>query len=94
MSKLPWLLCLLSPMVTAQTPTAEITGSVTDSTGGVVMGAAVTVTNSDTNARRALVTNLAGVYDAPGLLPGRYSLRISMSGFKAQLQNDIELQVG
>jgi len=45
-----WL-CFLLSTVTAlsQLPSAEITGTVRDATGGLIAGAAVTVTNSSTN---------------------------------------------
>ena len=49
----------------AQIRSATITGTVTDSTGAVLPGAAVVVTNQDTNATAELVTTDAGVFTAP-----------------------------
>src|SRR5690242_2499249 len=65
MSKLTGMLFALASVALAQTPTAEITGSVTDSSGAVVAGAAVEITHKDTNSQRVLLTNSAGLYDAP-----------------------------
>jgi hypothetical protein len=75
----------------AQLPSAEISGSITDATGGVVSGATVTITNIATNIQRTLTTNSSGAYDAPALPPGSYSLKVSMPGFKTDVRNSIEL---
>src|SRR5262249_49508813 len=87
-------LLLLSLLSSAQTPTAEFTGFVTDASGGVVAGATVVITNVATNAQRSVTTNSSGVYIAPALQPGVYSVRVSMTGFRAEVRNDIVLQVG
>jgi hypothetical protein len=71
----------------------EITGVVTDPAGGVVVGAAVTVTNSETNLARAATTNNAGNYTFPSLLPGIYSVKAEMQGFQGEVRNGVELQV-
>jgi hypothetical protein len=86
-----WLL-LLPLWLRAQGPTAEITGTVTDATGAVVSGAVVTLTNVATNVDRTSRTNEAGIYDAPSLLPGIYSLRVTLAGFHTAVSR-IELQV-
>jgi hypothetical protein len=84
---------LLTAAAWAQLPSAEVSGSVTDATGGVVAGATVTITNAATNIQRTLTTNSSGVYDAPALPPGGYSLKVSMPGFKTDVRNGIQLQV-
>jgi hypothetical protein len=88
-----WVL-VVSCVVWAQTPTAEFTGTVTDATGAVVGGARVTVTNLSTNLQRVITTNSAGVYDAPALPPGTYSVRVELAGFRSEVRNNIEVQVG
>jgi hypothetical protein len=70
----------------------EISGTITDATGGVVPAAAITITNTSTNVVRNAVTNDAGIYVVPGLVPGPYSVRVEKSGFRAMTRN-IELQV-
>src|SRR5262249_870982 len=48
----------------------DITGVVTDPSGAVVIGANVTVSNPQTSAKRSAITNNAGNYNFPALLPG------------------------
>jgi hypothetical protein len=86
-------LILCSLLTWAQVPTAELTGTVTDPTGAVVAGAQVVITNTATNAQRSTLTNAAGVYIAPALQPGTYSVRITQAGFRAAHRSDIILQV-
>ncbi|MBI3696990.1 MAG: carboxypeptidase regulatory-like domain-containing protein [Acidobacteria bacterium] len=93
MTRLFGLALLLGELLCAQAPTGEITGTVTDPTGAVVAGAAITLTNPSTNLQRVVTTNTAGVYSLPALLPGNYSLKVEMQGFTAQVRGDIELQV-
>ena len=81
------LLCLLAgvflilqPMAYAQA-TAQVSGTVSDSTGAVIPGAAVSLRNSDTGTARTLTTDPAGVYSIPNLQPGHYQLSANFSGF-------------
>jgi hypothetical protein len=87
------LLVLSSARAWAQTPTGEITGTVTDPSGAVVADATVTLTNPATNAVRTTKTNSTGIYDLPALPPGTYTLKVEMQGFNAELRSGIELQV-
>ena len=64
----------------SQAPTGEIVGTVVDQTGAVVSGGTVMVTNAATGVTRSLTTNAAGVYDAPALTPGIYSVRVAHEG--------------
>ena len=73
--------------------TATISGTVSDQTGAVVPNAAVTITNSNTHVARTLTTNQSGVYNAPDLPIGPYSLKVEAPGFKAYAQNNIILNV-
>jgi hypothetical protein len=71
----------------------EITGVVTDTTGAVVAGATVTVTNTQTNAVRRMTTNVDGNYVFPSLLPGVYSIRVESKGMQTEIRAGVELQV-
>ena len=51
----------------------QVTGIVTDTTGGVLPGATVSVTNTQTAAVATQPANSAGVYVFPNLIPGIYS---------------------
>src|SRR5262245_57512628 len=72
----------------------EITGTVSDPTGAVISGAAVTVISAATNQVRRVVTNDTGAYSAPFLVPGQYEVRVETPGFKAAARKDVDLQVG
>ena len=88
------LIALFSLLAWPQEPTGEILGTVLDPTGAVVSGAVVTVTNTSTGATRSLTSNSAGVYNAPALTPGIYSVRVTMKGFITNIRNNVEVAVG
>jgi hypothetical protein len=67
----------------AQVTTADVLGTVTDSSGAVVANAKVVITNTGTNDARTGQTNSQGEYVFTFLNPGRYSVRVEGSGFKA-----------
>jgi len=77
----------------AQRTTASIRGTVTDSTGGVVPGASVTVTGTDTGLTRTTVTNTDGVYSFPELQVGTYRVEVSLTGFKSAVRQGVALNV-
>ena len=77
----------------AQTATGTITGTVTDSSGAVVAGAKVAVTNVGTSLKVEMVTNEAGNYTAPLLPLGAYEVWVSAAGFKGFNQTGIRLSV-
>src|SRR5260370_35719913 len=56
-------------VVYGQSQEGRILGTVTDQSGGMVKGAQVTITNTDTGVTRTLETNDAGDYVAPSLAP-------------------------
>ena len=87
-------LCLLLAADVASAQTfGQVTGIVTDSTGGVLPGAAVTLTNTQTGANVTQQANTAGVYVFPNLLPGVYTVKVDMDGFRSAARNNLELQV-
>jgi hypothetical protein len=77
----------------AQAPTAQISGRVTDSSGGVLPGVDIVVTNTDTGLTRSTVTNETGVYTLPSLPVGRYRLEARLAGFRTFAQENIVLLV-
>ncbi|MEO7145127.1 MAG: TonB-dependent receptor, partial [Bryobacteraceae bacterium] len=80
-----------SPALFAQT--AQITGRVTDPTGGVVPGAAIAVTDVETNLPRAVSSNANGYYTVPQLAPGHYRIHVEKTGFKTIDRTGLDLQV-
>ena len=69
-------------------------GSVTDSSGAAVAGAAITVTNLETGSSRALVTDEAGRFNATALTVGHYEVAASRTGFQSDRRTGIALVVG
>ncbi|MBS1801124.1 MAG: TonB-dependent receptor [Acidobacteria bacterium] len=78
----------------AQFETSSILGRVTDSTGAVLVGATVTVTNVDTNVAISRVTDKAGEYTVPALRAGVYKIVASMAGFNDAITENVHLLVG
>ena len=71
------------------TRTATLVGTVTDSTGAVVPGATVTVTNTETGFVSTGQTNAEGSYYIPYLASGSYELTIQAAGFKKYVRSGI-----
>ena len=88
------VLTTLAFPASAQTPSGEISGTVVDSSGSVLPGVRVTLTNSGTNAIRLTQTNETGVYVFPAVPPGTYSLKVELEGFSTAQQTGINVQVG
>jgi hypothetical protein len=84
---------LLPAALAAQTVSGTILGTVTDSTGAVMPGATVTLTNAGTGLLRVLHSDASGEYTAPSLPTGRYSVKAELSGFKTVTVPDIPLGV-
>ena len=89
------VILLSTIMLCAQaTRTATLVGVVTDSTGAVVVSAAVTVVNLETNFTSTGVTNETGRYYVPYLAPGSYQLTIEATGFRSYVRKGIEVRAG
>jgi hypothetical protein len=87
-------LLLVCPALFSQGNTGRILGGVTDQSGGNVAGAAVTITDVQRGIPRNLVTDSDGEYVATDLLPGTYTVRVEMKGFKAYERKNILLETG
>ncbi|MCU1252183.1 MAG: hypothetical protein JWQ49_5212 [Edaphobacter sp.] len=72
----------------------RIAGGITDQTGVSVPEAAVTVIDVERGISRSLVTDAAGEYTAPNLLPGMYTIRIELKGFQTVERQNVLLEVG
>jgi hypothetical protein len=77
----------------AQAVTGTILGTVTDTTGAVMPGATVTLTNAGTGLVRTLTTDAAGEYTAPSLPTGKYTVSAELSGFKHVTMPNVDLGV-
>jgi hypothetical protein len=67
-------------------------GTVTDTVGNVILGANVTATNAATGVPSRTVTTSAGTYLITDLIPGVYSVRIDVPGFKTQLVTGVLIE--
>src|SRR5581483_956900 len=85
---------------------ASVTGVVMDSTKAVLVGANVTIRNTNTNIARSNLTNQDGFFTITELAPGSYELTVAKPGFETyressivletgqQLRNDVQMKVG
>src|SRR5215213_7042135 len=78
----------------AQTPSGEISGTIVDTSGSVMPGVRVTLTNAATNAIRLTQSNESGLYVFPAVPPGTYNLKVELEGFSTAEQTNINVQVG
>jgi hypothetical protein len=73
---------------------AQLNGTVQDTNGRVVVGAAVTLRELSTNHAYSAASNTSGYYVAPNLPPGQYELTAQYSGFAKYVRTGITLTVG
>ena len=88
------LIFLLAMPGYAQLSTGIISGRVTDSTGAVVPGAQIMVTQAETNVQSPSETNTDGEYRVPGLRDGTYKVTVTKTGFKQSVRDGIILRIG
>jgi len=75
------LLTLVPASLLAQSDLSSISGTISDPSGAVVSGAAVTLTSESTSAEHKTTTNRSGYYTIPGLAPGKYTIMVVSPGF-------------
>src|SRR5260370_2836967 len=96
--KLAILLVLITSLTVTSTilwaqATAQITGTVRDSSGAVLPGVEVKVTQTETGITRTTISNETGAYVLPNLPTGPYRLEAALAGFRTFVQTNIVLQV-
>jgi hypothetical protein len=84
-------LLLAPPAVAAQTITGQITGRITDASGGALPGVSVTVLNENTALSVTRVTDDRGVYVFTNLPVGRYTVSTDLAGFRKAQRTGLEL---
>ena len=83
-------LILLSAIVTAQAQfKAGIQGTVTDTAGGLVPEAKITLTNTETGKTQETTSTSEGFYRLSGLPPGKYRLTAEKAGYKQKAFDDV-----
>src|SRR6185312_8489605 len=78
----------------AQRDLGTILGTVTDSQGGVVASAKVTITEDATGITNQVTTNSNGEYIRPLLKPGTYTVTAEATGFKTSVQKGVQITSG
>lgn len=81
----------LSMQAFSQSSNANLSGTITDATGGIMPGVTVTATNTATGVVNTAISNNAGVYNFPSLLPGAYKVAAEQRGFQTQTYTDVQL---
>ena len=94
-----WVLLAALPLVTSAALPAfaqgsarsSLSGVVVDANGGVVPGATVVIKDNATAVLLQLVTNQSGVFSAPALDAGVYTVTVTLQGFKTVVISDVRL---
>jgi hypothetical protein len=87
------MLATMVPGALAQS-TGAIQGTVYDPAGAAIANAKVVVTNTGTGETRNTVTDTAGAYAVPSLIPGSYKVEVSAPGFETTSTTNLNLSVG
>src|SRR5438093_1557459 len=87
-------LFLISSFLNAQTPTANLTGTVSDDTGAALPGSTILVRNEATGFLRTDFTDKEGRYRFSSLPFGTYDVTAQIQGFASEVQKSIPLDVG
>ena len=107
MRKLPAVLFILlgtffafrAPHAAAQAVYGSLYGAVSDTSGGAVVGAIVTVTDTSKGTSNTVQTNASGEYTAQHLIPDLYDIKVESKGYKAfesrgiQVSADTAIQI-
>src|SRR5262249_44743991 len=78
----------------AQVTTGNISGTLRDASGGVVVGASVTAANRETALAHTVQSGTDGHYQIRNLPIGVYDVKAEMTGFQSQLHQGLNLEVG
>ena len=76
--------------VNAQTYQGSLRGEVRD-VQGVIPGAEIALVSEETNAERSAMTNEVGEYAFTSILPGTYTIRVSLPGFRTEERKNVRI---
>ena len=85
------LVAFVAAPAAAQIDRGQLVGFVKDQTGGVIPGATVTATNTQTQDGRTAVTDATGYYVFTALTPGVYDVTVELQGFKKWIQTGVKV---
>lgn len=77
--------------VSAQNITGALTGTVLDPAGAVIPAAQVVLTNQQTRGKQTTTSNESGIFLFPSILPGSYTVDVSVAGFRSYQVKDITI---
>src|SRR5262249_49565368 len=83
------LVLAMAPTLSAQGVTGQIIGTLADASGAAVTGAVVKLTSDLSQQERSFVTDSSGAFTFTNLVPGDYTLRVAVPGFKTYEQRRI-----
>ncbi len=86
------LLLVVSAALFAQDPRGTILGRVVDPSGNAIPGASVKITGEETGVVFTAISNAAGDYRVPYLLPGMYRVEAEMAGFSRLARTGIQVR--
>jgi hypothetical protein len=93
-----WLVLSTTGALGQTAPTALLRVTVVDTSGGVIVGATVTVSGAEEATRAATVeparTTDAGIATLPALPPGRYTIQAEFPGFETRMMKDVRIRAG
>src|SRR5580700_3897298 len=88
------IVAFIQPPAYAQFASGSIGATVTDATGAAIPVAKAVLKNEATGALRDTVTNNAGYFDFPSVLPGTYTVTVSSAGLRTSEETGIVLTQG
>ncbi len=92
------LLCFLFATFVAHAQgvgsSGEITGTVTDASGGVLPKATINVVDTQTGLKRTAITNDTGQFRVVGLSPATYDISAQMAGFATEIRRGVPVAIG
>ena len=83
-----------SPLAYTQGGNQSLSGTVVDSGGGVIPGAAVSARNNGTGETFEVGSNESGVFSIPAISVGTYTVTVTLQGFKTAVLNDVRIVTG
>ena len=87
------LLLAVTGVLHGQAVTGSLLGTITDSSGGAVPSAKVTITETKTGIGRNTEANDSGNYSFPSLEPGTYRVAAERTGFRVTVREAVDLLV-
>ena len=89
---LAWFfVCLLPVTALCQSSNANLSGTITDATNAIMPGVTVTATNIATGVVSTTISNNAGIYTFPNLMPGTYKVTADLTDFQPYTYTDVKL---